>query len=60
MKFSIIIPTFENYEYLKLCIDSIKKNSKYSHEIIVHVNGSDLISKKYLSEGFVVSPFIHR
>ena len=39
MKFSIIVPTFNNLEYLKLCIDSIKKNSKYNHEIIVHNNG---------------------
>ena len=40
--FSIIIPTLNNIDYLKLCISSIKKNSKYSHEIIVHVNiGND-------------------
>ena len=40
--FSILIPTLNNLEYLKLCIDSIKKNSKYNHEIVVHVNiGSD-------------------
>ena len=40
--FSIIIPTFNNLEYLKTCINSIKKNSKYNHEIIPHVNeGSD-------------------
>ena len=36
--FSIIIPTFNNLNYLKLCINSIKKNSKYNHEIIIHVN----------------------
>ena len=36
--FSIIIPTFNNLEYLKICIESIKKNSKYDHEIIIHVN----------------------
>ena len=36
--FSIIIPTFNNLEYLKLCLESIKKNSKYQHEIILHVN----------------------
>ena len=37
--FSIIIPTFNNLEYLKLCIESINKNSKYKdHEIIPHVN----------------------
>ena len=32
--FSIIIPTFNNLEYLKLCIQSIKKNSKFNHEIM--------------------------
>ena len=40
--YSIIIPTLNNLEYLKFCIDSIKKNSKFNHEIIPHVNvGSD-------------------
>ena len=40
--FSIIIPTFNNLDYLKLCLKSIKKNSKYEHEIIIHINeGSD-------------------
>ena len=40
--FSIIIPTLNNLKYLKLCIESINKNSKYKHEIIPHVNiGSD-------------------
>ena len=40
--FSILIPTFNNFSYLKLCLNSIKKNSKFNHEIIVHVNdGSD-------------------
>ena len=40
--FSIIIPTFNNLEYLKICINSIKKNSKFDHQIIVHVQeGSD-------------------
>jgi glycosyltransferase involved in cell wall biosynthesis len=40
--FSIIIPTFNNLKYLKICIESIKKNSLYNHEIILHVNeGND-------------------
>jgi len=40
--FSIIIPTLNNKNYLELCINSIKKNSKFSHQIIPHVNiGSD-------------------
>ena len=40
--FSILIPTFNNLDYLKLCIESIKKNSKFNHQIIIHVNeGTD-------------------
>ncbi len=40
--FSIIIPTLNNLKYLRFCINSIKKNSKFSHEIIPHVNiGND-------------------
>ena len=40
--FSIIVPTFNNLNYLKLCLKSIKKNSKYEHEIIIHINeGTD-------------------
>jgi glycosyltransferase involved in cell wall biosynthesis len=35
---SIIIPSYNNLKYLKLCIESIKKNSKYNNEILVHVN----------------------
>ena len=36
--FSILIPSYNNLEYLKTCIDSIRKNSKYNHQIIVHIN----------------------
>ena len=36
--FSIIIPTYNNINYLKLCLASIKKNSSYDHEIIIHIN----------------------
>ena len=40
--FSIVIPTFNNIEYLKLCINSLEKNSNYRHEYIIHINeGSD-------------------
>ena len=40
--FSIIIPTYNNLPYLKLCLNSINKNSKNKYEIIIHVNeGSD-------------------
>lgn len=40
--FSILIPSWNNLEYLKLCVQSIKENSCYTHQIIVHINdGSD-------------------
>ena len=46
--FSIIIPTFNNLDYLRLCIDSIKKNSKYNHEIIPHINEGNDGTEDYL------------
>ena len=40
--FSIIIPTFNNLDYVKILLSSLKKNSTQNHEIIFHVNeGSD-------------------
>jgi len=40
--FSVIIPTWNNIDYLKLCIQSIQKNSSKNIQIIVWVNeGSD-------------------
>ena len=40
--FSILIPSWNNLSFLKLCIESIEKNSAYKHEILIHVNdGSD-------------------
>ena len=39
---SIVIPTYNNLDYLKLCLKSLKRNSEYKHEIIIHINdGSD-------------------
>ena len=49
--FSIIIPTFNNLEYLKLCIKSIRQNSEFNHQIIPHVNiGSDKTSEFLIKE----------
>ena len=48
--FSILIPTFNNVKYLELCINSIKKNSKYDHQIIVHVNIGDDGTIEYLNK----------
>ena len=40
--FSIVIPTWNNLPYLKLLVESLRKNSRYAHQILIHVNdGSD-------------------
>ena len=46
--FSIIIPTFNNLPYLKICIESIKKNSNFNHEIIAHINEGTDGTENYL------------
>jgi glycosyltransferase involved in cell wall biosynthesis len=37
-QFSIVIPSWNNLSFLQNCIESIRKNSSYPHQIIVHVN----------------------
>ena len=40
--FSILIPSWNNLTYVKCCVESIRKNSAYQNQIIIHVNeGSD-------------------
>ena len=46
--FSIIIPTYNNLNYFKICIESINKNSLYDHEIIIHINDGSDGTKKYV------------
>ena len=42
MNFSILVPTYNNLEYLKLFCKSIESNSNKKHQLIFHVNdGSD-------------------
>ena len=48
--FSIIIPTYNNIDYLKLCLSSIKKNSLYTHEIIIHINEGTDGTKSFLDK----------
>ena len=48
--FSILIPSYNNLEYLKICIDSLNKNSKYAHQIIVHINEGSDNSLQYIKE----------
>ena len=46
--FSIIIPSFNNIDYLKVCLNSLKKNSFFDNEIIVHINIGEDGSINYL------------
>jgi glycosyltransferase involved in cell wall biosynthesis len=55
--FSIIIPTFNNIQYLKKCIESIRKNSTYNHEIIPHVNEGSDGTLDYLKENNIEFTF---
>ena len=51
--FSVIIPTLNNLNYLKLCINSLKKNSSFDHEIIVHVNIGEDGTVEYLKDNSI-------
>lgn len=48
--FSILIPTFNNLDYLKLCIYSLKKNSYFKNQIICHVNIGNDGTLEYLNK----------
>ena len=48
--FSILIPSFNNLKYLKLCLHSIKINSKFNHQIIIHVNEGNDGTLDYLKQ----------
>jgi glycosyltransferase involved in cell wall biosynthesis len=36
--FTILIPTWNNLPYLKICIESITRHSTFRHQVVVHVN----------------------
>ena len=58
MNFDIIIPTWNNLQYLKNAIQSIKTNSRYNHDIYVHVNdGSDGTIRYLVDNGIIHSRF---
>lgn len=59
MKFSILIPSWNNLKYLQLCIESIQKNSKFQHQVIVHVNDGSDGTREWLNQNdieFSASP----
>ena len=48
--FSILIPTWNNLDYLKLCLKSIRKNSTFNHQVLVYVNESSDGTAEWLEE----------
>jgi glycosyltransferase involved in cell wall biosynthesis len=59
MRFSILIPTWNNLEFLKCCVDSIRRNSSVEHELLVYANeGTDGTVEWLENEGirYVHSP----
>lgn len=52
-QFSIVIPSWNNFALLKLCVESIETNSAFLHQVIVHVNdGTDGSLDWVRSRGF--------
>ncbi len=48
--FSIIIPSWNNLNFLKMCVESIQKNSRYHHQIIIHLNEANDGSRAWVAE----------
>lgn len=48
--FSIIIPSWNNIDYLKLCLNSIRKNSDLNHQIIIILNEANDGSLEWVQE----------
>jgi len=55
--FTILIPTWNNLPYLKVCVDSIIKNSSFSHQIIVHINEGHDGTKEWVEEQGIAHTF---
>lgn len=55
--FSILIPTLNNLNYLKICINSIIKNSILKNEIIVHVSENKDYTTDYLDSNNIKYSF---
>lgn len=55
--FTILIPTWNNLDYLKLCIASIRENSAHEHQIVVHVNDGCDGSRQWVRESGLDASF---
>jgi GT2 family glycosyltransferase len=48
--FSIIIPTWCNLEFLKICLRSLREHSRLEHQVIVHLNDGNDGSRDYVRD----------
>jgi glycosyltransferase involved in cell wall biosynthesis len=37
-RFTILIPSWNNLAYLRLCVESIRKNSHFTNQLVIHIN----------------------
>jgi glycosyltransferase involved in cell wall biosynthesis len=41
-RFTVVIPTWNNLAFARLCVEALRRNSAFPHQIVLHVNdGSD-------------------
>ncbi len=52
LTFSIVIPTWNNLEYLKLCLRSLATHSRRRHQVILHVNQGADGTAEWLADNF--------
>lgn len=61
MKISILIPTLNNVEYMKIIIASIRKHTMNPYEILVYANDMSVGMREYASkESFDVFEYSHK
>ena len=48
--FSIVIPSWNNLAFLKICVESLQKNSRFQHQIIIHVNEGNDGSREWIEQ----------
>ena len=48
--FSIVIPSWNNLEFLINCVDSLQKNSRFRHQIIIHLNEANDGSREWVEQ----------
>ncbi len=58
--FSIAIPTLNNFNYLKICLESLKKNSSLDNEVIIHVNEGNDATFQYINDSNYLYTFSER